>query len=321
MSGTAATDPADVVLTDAHWRVVVAPARGMLIREALDVASGAVTLWRQEPADGSPFSCELPPGGPASAQTFAGLFEGGWFPLFPAAGFVGELDGIPTLYHGELARLPWEVADRGPSWVEVRVRTVRAPFAVTRRVVLDGGELRIETEAVNDGDVPASFTYGEHPCFPHATFAGGRLELEARTAWIPRPAFDPERATLALGERFSWPHAPRRDGVPCDLSRLPEAPDRRHDHACVELASSRVRLTAPRHGRALELDVDLAATPYALLWQQLDRDGVFAVEPMSAPGRGVADAVAAGAVRRLGPGERFRTALALRWVDLGPAAS
>jgi len=303
----------DAVLADAHWRVTVDPARGMLIREAVDLASGAATLWRQAPVDPSPFSRELPPGGPPSAQTFAELFAGGWFAMLPAAGFVGELDGIPTHYHGELAHLPWEVVERGPSWMEARVATVRAPFAVTRRVTLDAGELRVETSATNVGEAPASFTYGEHPCFPLETFAGGRLELDARAAWIPAPAFDPERSVLALGERFAWPRAPRRDGCRCDLSRLPEAPDWRHDHACLELASPRVRLTAPRHGRTLEIAVDLAATPYALLWQRLDRDGVFALEPMSAPGRGVEDALAAGAVRRLAPGAAFRTALSLRW--------
>lgn len=304
----------DVELADAHWRVIVSPARGMLIRVASDVRRGAPALWQREaPVPAKP-SRELGPAGPPSADTFHDAFVGGWFPMFPAAGFVGELDGRPTHFHGELARLPWEVVDRGPSWIEARVETVHASFAVVRRIALDGGELQIETEIANTGAAPASYLFGEHPCFWRETFAGGRLELEARAAWVPSPSYVPEHAALTPGERFDWPHAPSRSGGTLDLSAIPDEPDGRSDHACLELASSLIRLTAPRFGRALELDVDLAATPYALLgmgyaagWDML------AVEPTSAPGRGVEDALAAEAVRRLEPGASFRTATALRW--------
>lgn len=310
-------ESADVELVDTHWRVRVSPGRGMVVGSAVDVPSGAEMCWRQTPPAPPPPSRELPSGGPASFDTFNDQFAGGWFPMFPAAGFTGELDGQPTLFHGELNRLPWEVVEVAPAAIEARVETVRAPFAVVRRVVLDGGELRIETEAENVGDAPASYTYGEHPCFPFATFAGGRVELEARAAWVPDPAFDLDRSVLATGERFAWPQAPRRAGGQLDLSLLPAQADGRHDHACLQLASPRVRIGAPRFGRILELEADLAATPYALVWENLDgEDGVFAVEPSSHPGRGVEDAIAAGAVGRLEPGERLRTAVTLRWLDL-----
>jgi galactose mutarotase-like enzyme len=307
----------DVELADAHWRLTLAPQRGFLIREACDARSGAQMLWRQVAPAPPPPSRELPPPGPESIETFWDIFAGGWFPMFPSAGFTGELDGAPTLFHGELNRLPWEVVGRGPSWIEARVDTVRAPFAVERRVALEAGELRIETTFANTGAAAVSFTYGEHPCFPYATFAGGRMLLAAREAWVPHPSFDPERAQLRPGERFAWPHAPSRDGGTLDLSLLPADADGRHDHACALLAEPRVRIEAPRFGRALELEVDLAVTPYALIWQDFGERGAFAVEPGTAPDRGVREAIAAGAVGRLAPGERLRNAFALRWSDLG----
>ena len=223
-------DPADIVLADDHWRVIVAPAHGMLIRSAVDVPSGAAALWRKPAPRARPASRALSPPGPASIDTFWDVFAGGWFPMFPAAGFTGELDGAPTLFHGELNRLPWEVVDRGPTWIEARVETVRSPFAVQRRVAVDRGELRVETAIANVGAAPASYVYGEHPCLWRTTFAGGRLLLSF--------AYDD--------------------------------------------------------------------------WDML------AVEPVSAPGRGVEDAVAGGSVRTLDPGRRVRTGLAARWHQHDP---
>jgi galactose mutarotase-like enzyme len=307
-------DPADVVLADDHWRVIVAPAHGMLIRDAIDVPSGAAALWRKPAPRSAPGSRALPPPGPASIDTFWDVFAGGWFPMFPAAGFTGELDGAPTLFHGELNRLPWNVVDRGPTWIEGRAETVRSPFAVQRRVAVDRGELRVDTAIANVGAAPASYVYGEHPCLWRATFAGGRLLLDACDAWVPAPSFTPERAVLRPGERFAWPEAPGFD-EPLDLSVVPKRRDGRRDHACVDLAAPLIRVTAPGFGRELALELDLAATPHLLLSFAYDDWDMLAIEPVSAPGRGIEDAVAAGAVRTLDPGQELRTAIAARWDD------
>jgi galactose mutarotase-like enzyme len=189
---------------------------------------------------------------------------------------------------------------------------------VRRRVELARGELRVETAI--ESAAPASFTYGEHPCLWRQTFAGGRLELDARDAWVPAPSFTPERAVLRPGAHFAWPHAPGRRG-PLDLAVIPERPDGRRDHACVELASPVVRVTAPGAGRALVLALDLQTTPYLLLSFAYDDWDMLAVEPVSAPGRGVDDAIAAGRVRSLAPGERFETAVVARWEDVDSVSS
>jgi galactose mutarotase-like enzyme len=306
----------DVVLADEHWSVTLAPANGMLIRDARDARTGAAALWPW-PAT-SAASRTLPPPGPDSIDSFYDLFAGGWFAMFPAAGFTGELDGAPTHFHGELNRLPWDVLDRGPTWLEARVETVRSPFVVRRRVELVRGELRVENTI--ESSARASYVYGEHPCLWRQTFAGGRLELVARDAWVPAPSFTPEQAVLRPGERFAWPNAPGRRG-PLDLSAVPDRPDGRRDHACVELGSPVVRVTSPRLGRALVLELDLETTPYLLLSFAYDDWDMLAVEPVSAPGRGVEDAIAAGRVRSLARGERFRTALVARWENVDSISS
>ena len=167
----------------------------------------------------------------------------------------------------------------------------------------------------NRGTTATPYTYGEHPCFPHPTFAGGRVELEASEAWIPDPSFDPNRAKLQPGHAFSWPEAP---GVNCrrlDLSAMPADRDGRHDHICLKLAQPTIRLGAPRFGRKLEIEVDLDCTPYVLIWQDFGERGAFAFEPCSAPGRGVEDAIDAGAVVWLQPGHSFANVVSLRWVN------
>jgi galactose mutarotase-like enzyme len=258
-------------------------------------------------------SRELGPPGPPSADTFHDAFAGGWFAMFPTLGFVAELDGRPAHFHGELARLPWETVTRDERSLEARVETVNVPFAVVRRVVLDGGELRVETEIVNTSRTPASFLFGEHPCFARETFAGGRLELTARDGCVPSPAYMPERALLRPGAQIVWPHAPGRDGD-VDLSCVPARPDGRADHACLELAGPRMRLTAPRFGRALELEHDLDATPYVQLAMNYgEGSDMLAIEPLSA--RVFGTEIAAGALRRLDAGATFRTATTLRWTD------
>jgi galactose mutarotase-like enzyme len=303
----------DVELADAHLRAVLSPARGFLIASLRDAASGAPLLWERRAPVGALTGRELGPPGPGSLETFHRGFLGGWFAMFPAAGFTGELDGLPTYFHGELARLPWQLTEGSREMVEARVETVQASFSVVRRVTLAGGELRVKTWIANSGSRDAGFVFGEHPCFSRATFAGGRLSLKAAAAWVPSPAYDPAGAALVPGSSFSWPLAPSR-GSHLDLSQLPSHRDCRSDHVCLELGDRLLRLSAPQLGRVAELELDLETTPFALLGARFDAEvDMLAIEPSTAPGRGVPDALAAGAVRSLAPGESFETETVLRW--------
>jgi hypothetical protein len=123
------------------------------------------------------------------------------------------------------------------------------------------------------------------------------------------------------GAAFSFPEAPMVGGGARDIAAVPEAPDGRHEQTTLVLRRGGVRITAPRIGRAFSLLWDERDFPYVLLWQDYQAEGAafwgmcdtFAVEPSSAPGRSLDDAVAARAVRELAPGESASLTMRARW--------
>ena len=114
------------------------------------------------------------------------------------------------------------------------------------------------------------------------------------------------------GAPFTFPDAPLIAGGVRDVSAIPAAADGRHEQTTLVVRRGGVRITAPRFGRAFSLLWDEADFPHVLLWQDYQADGAafwgtcdtFAVEPSTAPGRSLDDAVAARAVascRQAGP--------------------
>jgi galactose mutarotase-like enzyme len=261
--------------------------------------------------------------------------------MFPEVGYTQPGDPA-SLVHGEVVRLPWEVVSADEDHVEARVACVRRPLTLTRRLTLEGARVTVAERIENVGVATSPYTWGHHPCFSRATFAGGRIELEASAAHVPDPWFVPERAMLAYGA-FDWPLAPGRGDratgttdasgatgaaadATVDLSQLPAAPDDRHDHACLTMGSGTVRLIAPGAGpagRALRIEFDRKRFPYALLWQNFEASAsgfpfwggadTFAIEFATMPGRCTPDAHAAGAVSQLHPGEVAETSFTVEW--------
>lgn len=322
--------PAEIVLANEALRVVCTPANGFSLSSLTDLASGADALWRRPGFEPAPGSRALGLAGVPSEQTFLDLFAGGWFEMFPEVGYTQEGD-IASFVHGEVVRLPWDVVDRGTAHAQARVVGVRRPLALTRRVALDGATVRVDERIENLGAAPVPYTWGHHPCFSRATFAGGSLEIPVAAAEVPAPWFDPANAILAHGP-FAWPRAPARgaDGADAsdaasatiDLTAIPASADGRHDHVCLTLAGGEFRLTAPSAGRALRVAFDPEQFPYVLLWESFGAgDGApmwggcdtFGVEFSTMPGRSTPDALAAGAVRVLAPGDVVETTWSVAW--------
>ncbi|MCW2977441.1 MAG: hypothetical protein JWM06_2722 [Actinomycetia bacterium] len=303
-------------------RVACAPAQGFTITSLRDTRSGAEALWTwRRPA--APASRALGHGGAASVETFIDVFEGGWFEMFPAVGFPAE-DDPASLLHGELVRLPWEVLEQTDTAVTARVETVRSPFEVTRRVEISSGALQVSEQIRNVGGEPAPYAWGHHPCLSRETFAGGSLELEVASAYVPDPPYDPAATVLAAGD-VAWPAGSARDGTEVDLSIVPLEPDGRVDHICLQPVHGRARITAPQAGAALELTWDLEQFPHLLLWQNFCGRGgwpfwaqadTFAIEFSTIPGRTMPEAIAAGAIRELAPGASVETSITAAWTPL-----
>lgn len=306
------------------------PGAGFIITSIRDEPTGAEALWTRTGFTQADFLRYLGPSGDASVETFIDLFVGGWFEMFPTSGFPGALrsavgTGV-TLLHGEVMRLPWQVLGRSDAWLEARVSTLRTPFELTRRLSVEAGQLLIEEHVRNVAESAAPFTWGHHPCFSRLTFSGGRIELDVVSAEVPAPPFDEINNSLSPGAAFDFPLAPTREGGWRDVSLVPASPDGRHEQVALRLRTGRLRITAPGVGRCFTLDWDVKDLPCALVWQDYGAAGMsfwgtcdtFAVEPSSAPGRSVDDAVAAEAVRYLEPGETASLTLRAGWSPLEP---
>ena len=82
-----------------------------------------------------------------------------------------------------------------------------------------------------------------------------------------------------------------------------------------------MRIAAPAVNRTFTLAVNTAVFPAIVLWQDFLAPGasfsgtadLFTLEPASYLGRTMDDAVAADAVRTLGPGEHVTTTIRVAW--------
>ena len=301
------------------------PDAGFTITAITDEATGAEALWRREGFTPGASVRTLGPSGDASVESFVDLFVGGWFEMFPTAGYPGTVDGpvgpSRSLLHGEVMRLPWDIVERSARHIEATVDTLRTPFRLTRRLEIIESELLVREHVRNVGRASAPYVWGHHPCFSRATFAGGRFDLDVASAKVPGPVYDEAHNSLLPDASFAFPHAPMTDGATRDVARIPDDADGRHEQSSLVLRSGGLRITAPRVSRAFTLAWDVADLPYVLLWQDYAAQGAafwgtcdtFAVEPSSAPGRSLDDAVDAGAVRYLDPGAEATLTMKACW--------
>ena len=283
---------------------------------AIETDAGVPILWGRKRPLRRHASSEVGPGGEGSYASFDELFVGGWFELFPTACLPGVLDGRQTRLHGEACRVPWRLESRSED--EMVASASCSGFRMERRIRVEGNAVECLSRHRNDTDHALRFTHGEHPCFPRSQFAGGRLRLRAKRAWTEAPAWDPDCSRLRPGSELEWPLAAATDGESIDLEAIPKIADGRQDHVCMELERGSVVFDAPLHGFSVELDFSIEEFPYLLLWQKFDRDqggadpfDVFALEPLTFPGRGIDDAVARGSVRELEPGEIHESRVSL----------
>lgn len=301
------------------------PDAGFTITAITDEATRAEAFWTRAGFVPGAFQRSLGPSGDASVESFIDLFVGGWFEMFPTAGYPGTVRGpvgpALSLLHGEVMRLPWEVMEQSPTHIEATVVTVRTPFHLARRMEIVEGELVVHERIRNIGASAAPYVWGHHPCFSRETFAGGRFELDVASSVVPGPVFDEANNALVAGATFAFPHAPMVDGTTRDVAHIPALADGRHEQSSLVLRSGGLRITAPRFGRAFRLDWDVADLPYVLLWQDYRAPEVafwgtcdtFGVEPSSAPGRSLDDAVAAGALRYLDAGAEASLTMRAAW--------
>lgn len=120
----------------------------------------------------------LPPLGPRGRRSERdfddGIFQGGWFPMFPVAGMPDD----DTWQHGWAPRVSWHVLQQQRG----RLRTsVGGDFLdgngarVVREIRVTPGVLTVLTSITNESHDVRTYAFGEHPCLPRDLFAGGTV--------------------------------------------------------------------------------------------------------------------------------------------------
>lgn len=276
--------------------VAVAPEHGFTITSITLAGDDENVLWSPQGASLARLpDRELGPAGEASITHFdRNILVGGWFPMFPTAGPPGGVSHV--WMHGELPRIAWKVDTSSKSEVTASATTPASGMEAHRTVRLVEDTVHVLTSVINQSGRAQQVTFGEHPCFARQVFASGRLLLRPTLASTGAPA-DNDNSVLVPDQHFDWPTARAARGGGVNLADVPTAADGRHDHiSLVGVASALV--CGKRH--TLDISWDAAMMPNALLWQHFrpvsspwDGD-VFALEPMSAPGRTYQDAVTSG---------------------------
>ena len=309
-----------VVLADERLELACVPEQGATVTALVDRASGVDALWHR-PHVPAPCSRALGAPGPASDATFSDVWVGGWSTCCRSSATPRRTS--PTRATCCTAS---SCGCRGSAcgWVtrasRARSTACGSRCASSARSKLDGtGGARIDTLVINIGAQPVPYSWGLHPCFDRAVFAGGRIEADVASARVPEPAYAPGFDRLPVGVAFDWPHVGE---PPIDVAEIPAEPTGSHDHVSLTLRSGRVRVTAPRHRLALTLEYDVDRFPHLLLWQEFAPQAgwpswgagdVFALEPSTNPGRTAEEAAAAGAVRLLDAGAAIATSVRVRW--------
>ena len=300
-----------VTLENDSLAVTVLPDKGADIYALVDKTSGLDVLFK------APWGLE-PPGAPpregSGELEFLWNYEGTWQELFPSANDPCRYGGEPIPFHGEVATLPWEVAE-ADGRLRCAVRCRRTPFLLERVMRLEGSTLVLDETVTNESGEAAHFVWGHH-CVVGPPFleAGCRLHAPARTLVTIPEAFE-ETARLRPGQRSRWPHADLRDGGTVDLSVVPGPEARSHDDVYLtDLGGGWVAVENPRLGVTFRLEWDPAVFRWIIAWQPyggaeaMPLAGAYAlgVEPWISR-LNLEDAVAAGEAFELAGGASFAT--------------
>jgi hypothetical protein len=263
----------------------------------------------------------------ASEASWHAAYRGGWQTIFPNFGPENEHNGARLPFHGEAARLPWQVeaVEDGPHAAAVRLGvTLRhSPFRLQREVRLPAGgaALFIRETVTNLGPEARACMWVQHPTFgPPFLSPKCVIDTGARTIWAD-DGYEVPGNDLPPGETWAWPHARNRQGQPVDLSRVP-APGSGHSRVLFlkDFAASWYALTNPALGLGVGVAWDGALFPYATFWQETGgvQDFPFyggayvtALEPASSyPGHGLSAVVKkTGTHLTFAPGESRTLAL------------
>ncbi len=292
----------DVVrLENEHVAVDVMPQLGGHIYRLIDKARDHDILWKSPRV--TPHRAEL-------HANFDDHWAGGWDEVFPGGAPSHNRYGDAVPYMGELwtQHATCEVVEDGPGAVELIVRIVTpiTPARWERRLRLERGSpvLRVAYTLENVGYQPFDFNWGIHPV--QAISPACRFDVPARDAEVDENG----GGTLGVkGDRYAWPMFGSLD------VRRPLPPEAGCFalHYLTGLEDGWVACTDTEARRGFGMCFDATLFPVVWLWMVYGgwRGYYHAImEPWTGYPSPLAEAVEAGRVRALEPGERLETEVA-----------
>jgi len=259
--------------------------------------------------------------------SFLDQYEGGWQEILPHGGQPGTYLGAIFAQHGESSRLPWRVSvvEDSPDRVEIActARLSIMPFHVEKRFSLarTDATLTMSSTITNEADVHLPLMAGHHLAFGSPFVGpGGHIELPERTTFSAHNATVFNTGRRSDGNSGLWPEMTGQDGLSIDMRDLPERQTRSDLHY-LKPPEGWYTLTGADRSLQVRVEWDINTQPYLWFWQEFGAGKTYpwwgmeylvGLEPWtSAPGTGLADAVAAGTAAHLKPGESMATALSI----------
>ena len=149
--------------------------------------------------------------------------------MLPNGGPASVLDGADYGQHGEVARLPWDVAAVADTedevTLELRTMLTRSPLVLAKRVTLNAADptVAIEEELTNPSAVTQRVMWGQHIVFgPPFLSKRCRIELDDGARVHSAPSIEGlHDRRIDPDQEHRWPHALTPDGRSVDLSLVP----------------------------------------------------------------------------------------------------
>ena len=312
-----------IVLESQKLRIGILASKGADIVEFRYKPNDLDVLWHA-PQTILPPGEAIPPS-PRAQGPFLDYYPGGWQEVLPNSGPATVYKGAELGQHGEVALLPWDVRvleDRAERIeVEFAVETVRTPFRLVRRMILEGDSsvLLLRESVANLGEEEMHYAWSHHPAIDAPFLEEGcRILLPECEVTQSQHAQGLQRR-FVVGKTEAYPNL---EAVGGGIERVDEVQgkERRTEDVLLftNLAEGRCSLQNPRLGLQFSLKWDRAVFPYFWCWQvyggsfgypYYGRAYTVALEPFNCPIMKLSDAVEKGLVPTLKAGATIETEL------------
>ncbi len=275
----------------------------------------------------------LPPGqaapsSPRGQGPFLDYYPGGWQEILPNAGPATTYKGAELGQHGEASLLPWDVRvveDRAERIdVEFAVETVRTPFRLVRRMILehDSPILHFNESLTNLGEEQMHYAWGHHPTIG-APFLEEGCEIRLPDCEVIQPAaMEGLQRRFVTGHIGAYPNLLDTTGKPDCVDQVKAKANRTEDvllfsnfaHGSCSVRNTKLAL-------AFSLQWDRATFPYFWSWQvyggswgypYYGRAYTLGLEPFNCPIMQLSEAVGKNLVPALAAGGTVTTELEAR---------